>query len=90
MSQLRLEIMKLRQVNKDFAAELEKSQNLLKLQGDIEKDNNNYYEIEKERLAAMQKSIQLKAAELVRRADEKDRQLNEINKKLGLTAKTLT
>lgn len=31
IGQLRLEIMKLRQENKDFAAELEKSQNLLRL-----------------------------------------------------------
>lgn len=38
----------------------------------------------------MQRSIQLKAEELVRRADEKARQLTEINKKLGLAPNTLT
>jgi hypothetical protein len=36
--------MKLRHENKDFAAELEKAQNLLQLQRDIEKDNSKYYD----------------------------------------------
>lgn len=36
---LKYEIMKIRHENKDFAAELEKTQNLLKLQRDIERDN---------------------------------------------------
>jgi hypothetical protein len=39
--------MKLRHENKDFAAELDKAQNLLKLQRDIERDNTKYYEAEK-------------------------------------------
>jgi hypothetical protein len=55
------------------------------LQRDIERDNTKYYENEKERLVVMQKSVQLKAEELVRRADEKARQLQEIQKKLGLS-----
>jgi hypothetical protein len=43
------------------------------LQSDIERDNNKYYENEKERLVIMQKQIQMKAEELARRADEKSR-----------------
>jgi hypothetical protein len=36
--------------NKDFAAELDKAQSLLKLQTDIERENRQYYMQEKERL----------------------------------------
>ena len=36
--------MKLKHENKDFAAELEKAQNLLRLQRDIEKENTHYFE----------------------------------------------
>lgn len=47
--QLRFEIAKLKQENKDFSAELEKAQNLLTLQKDIDRDNHSYYENEKQR-----------------------------------------
>lgn len=41
---LKLEINKIRHENKDLAAELEKAQNLFKLQEDIERDNTRYFE----------------------------------------------
>jgi len=69
--------------NAEFAAELEKAQNLLALQRDIDKDNHLYYEEEKKRLSIMAKSVSLKAQELARRADEKQRQINEITKKIN-------
>lgn len=47
---MRFEIAKLKQENKDFSAELEKAQNLLTLQKDIDRDNHSYYENEKQRL----------------------------------------
>ena len=73
IKQLRFEIMKLRHENKDFASELDKAQNLLKLQRDIEHDNTKYYDAEKQRLILMQKSTAAKVEELARRADEKQR-----------------
>jgi hypothetical protein len=69
--QLRKEILKLQTENAEFAAELEKAQNLLSLQRDIDKDNHLYYDEEKKRLSIMAKSVSLKAQELARRADEK-------------------
>ena len=83
---LKVEIMKLRHENKDFAAELEKAQNLLQLQTDIDKDNNKYFEAEQQRLLLMARSTTMKAEELARRADEKHRQLNEITQKAGMQA----
>lgn len=47
---LKVEINKLRHENKDFAAELEKAQNLLNLQKEIEKDNKSYHDSEMQRL----------------------------------------
>ena len=47
---MKSEIIKLRLENKDFAAELEKVQNMLKLQVDIEKDSKHYFETERKRL----------------------------------------
>ena len=73
----------MRYENKDFASELEKAQNLLQLQKDIEKDNSQYYEAEMKRLELIFKSSSLKAEELARRADEKQRQIIDIEKKLG-------
>lgn len=75
--------MKLRHENKDFAAELEKAQNLLSLQRDIERDNTKYFEQEKERLMVMAKSTSAKVEEMARKADEKQRQIAEINKRMA-------
>lgn len=84
---LKLEINKLRHENKDLAAELEKAQRLFKLQEDIERDNTRYYEQEASRLQIMERSTALKAEELARRADEKQRQIGEITRKMqGLGA----
>ena len=80
--QLRFEIAKLKQENKDFSAELEKAQNLLTLQKDIDRDNHSYYENEKQRLSIQARSTALKLEELCRRADEKQRQINDIAKKI--------
>jgi hypothetical protein len=68
---LKFEINKIRHENKDLAAELEKAQNLFKLQEDIERDNTRYYEGEVQRLLLMEKSTAMKTEELARRADEK-------------------
>ena len=43
---LKKEIYKIRHENKDLAAELEKAQNLFKLQEDIERDNTKYFDSE--------------------------------------------
>lgn len=76
--------MRLRLENKDFAAELEKAQNLLQLQRDIERDNSKYFDTETQRLLLNTKAASLKAEELAKRADEKQRQINEMSRKLGL------
>lgn len=39
VKQLKLEIQKIKHENKDFAAELDKAQSLLRLQTDIEREN---------------------------------------------------
>ena len=81
--QLKAEIMRLRLENKDFAAELEKAQNLLQLQRDIELDNGKYFDAETQRLLLTARAASLKAEELARRADEKQRQINDVSRKLG-------
>ena len=63
--------MKLKHENKDFAAELEKAQNLLNLQKDIERENTKYFENEKKRLMLILRSNQAKKEELAKRADDK-------------------
>ena len=45
-----------------------------------------YYEAEQQRLLLMSKSASMKAEELARRADEKSRQLGDMQRKLGMTA----
>jgi hypothetical protein len=54
------------------------------LQRDIEKDNNQYYEAELKRLDIIYRSSALKAEELAKRADEKARQIAEVEKKIGI------
>jgi len=85
---LKDEILKLRHENKDFAAELEKAQHLLHLQKDIERDNVKYYDAEKRRLELVMKSAQTKSEELARRADEKQRQITEVQHKLGMRSRS--
>ena len=50
LKSLKAEIIRMKHENKDFAAELDKAQSLLKLQTDIERENRQYYMQEKERL----------------------------------------
>ena len=47
---MKAEIDRLRQEKSDFASELEKAQNLIRLQTDIEKENTVYYLQEEKRL----------------------------------------
>jgi len=81
---LKNDIDRLRQEKSDFAAELEKSQNLLRLQTDIEKENTVYYMHEENRLKLIEKSVTAKVEELSRRADDKARTVAEMNRKVTL------
>ena len=65
------EIDRLKQEKSDFAAELEKAQNLLKLQTDIEKENTVYFQNELKRLSLVERSVSTKVEELAKRADDK-------------------
>ena len=56
-------------------AELEKAEELLNLQKDIEKENTTYHEREKERLKFIEKSVATKLLDLSRAADEKQRKI---------------
>jgi len=80
--QLKAEIDRLRQEKSDFASELEKAQNLIRLQTDIEKENTVYYLHEEKRLKLIEKSIMAKVEELSRRADEKSRTVFELDRKI--------
>jgi len=60
----------------------------LNLQQDIEKDNMQYYEIEMKRLEIIYKSSSLKAEELAKRADEKQRQIMELTRKIEGVSKS--
>jgi hypothetical protein len=82
IQQLQAEIKALKTENKDFSAELEKAQNLLTLQKDIERDNHVYYENERKRLEVQANATSLKLQELCHRTDEKQRQINDIEKKI--------
>lgn len=66
-----------------MAGELEKSQNLLRLQSDIQRENDEFFKREIERLQLVEKSAQAKLEELARRADDKQRLLNETAKKVN-------
>ena len=77
------EIKYLTQEKADLAGELEKAQNLLRLQSDIQRENDEFYKREIERLELVEKSATAKLEELARRADEKQRLLNETQKKLS-------
>lgn len=82
--QLKSEIDRLRQEKSDFASELEKAQNLLRLQTDIERENTVYYAHEEKRLHLIEKSIAAKCEEMSRRADDKSRSVAEIDRKITM------
>lgn len=79
---LKSEIDRLRQEKSEFAAELEKAQNLLRLQTDIEKENTVYFMHEEKRLNLIEKSISAKVEELSRRADDKSRSVADFERKM--------
>ena len=80
--QLKSEIDRLRQEKSDFASELEKAQNLIRLQTDIEKENTVYYLQEEKRLKLIEKSVSAKVEELSRRADDKTRSVFDLERKI--------
>lgn len=80
---LQKEIERLRQEKSDFAAELEKAQNLLKLQTEIEKENNVFFQQEIARLRLVDRSASLKLEELARRADDKHKNISDLQKKIN-------
>ena len=75
------EIDRKRQEKSDFAAELEKAQNLLHLQSDIQKENDIYYMHEEKRLALILKSVTAKVEEMSRRADDKARTFTDLDRR---------
>ena len=83
---LKAEIDRARQEKSDYAAELEKAQNLLHLQGDIQKENDVYYMHEEKRLLLIEKSATAKVEELSRRADDKARNIADIDRATQRTA----
>ena len=81
---LRDELDRIRQEKSDFAAELEKAQNLLRLQTDIEKENTVYFMHEEKRLTLIEKSASAKVEELSRRADDKARTVSTLDRKVTM------
>lgn len=81
---LKNEAVKMKHENRDFAAELDKAQSLLKLQTDIERENRLYHEQERERLKLLSQSSHLKAQEMAKRVDGQGKLLKEMRQKLGL------
>ena len=79
---LKNEIDRLRQEKQEFAAELEKAQNLLLLQQDITKENTIFFKHEENRLTLVEKSAAAKVEELSRRVDNKARTLADFERKM--------
>ena len=82
---LQMEIMKLKHENKDFAAELDKAQSLLKIETEIEKENRVYYDEERERLKILAQSYQAKQQEVTKRVDAQTKIINDLKMKLGMS-----
>jgi hypothetical protein len=55
---------------------------LLRLQTDIEKENTQYFQQEIKRLTLIEKSSSAKLEELARRADEKQKMIIDLERKL--------
>ena len=85
MKVLKAEVSKLKQENKDFAAELDKTQSLLNLQTDIEKENRQYFEVEKQRLDLLARSTSLKVDEMRKKVDSQVNIIKEMERSLGIT-----
>jgi len=79
---LKNEITCLTQEKADLAGELEKHQTMLRLQSDIQRENDEFYKREIERLQLVERSAHAKLEELARRVDEKQKTIFETEKKL--------
>ena len=77
------EIEKLKHECGEFGNELQKAQELLKLQDDIQRENEVFYRKEVQRLTLIEKSSKSKLEELSRRVDEKQRSINEYQNTLA-------
>ena len=55
----------------------------MRLQSDIQKENDEFYKREIQRLNLVEKSATSKLEELARRADDKDRSIVQLSKKIG-------
>jgi len=79
---IKRDIEKLTQEKADLANELEQAQKLLKLQTDIQKENDVFFQKEIERLSLVDQSATAKLEALSRRADEKQRIIMDTQKKI--------
>ena len=61
---------------------------MLKLQTDIERENTVYFNAECKRLTLIERSSKVKVEELARRADEKSRSINDLQRKIDTTARS--
>ena len=84
---IRNQIAKLEQMKVDLDAEFSKSQDLLKLQQDIEKENRLFHEHEIKRLSLVESSVRAKAEELARRVDDKTSALYAISRQTRMHEK---
>lgn len=88
LKQLKDEVIRMKHENKDFAAELDKIQSLLKLQTDIERENRQFHQAERDRLKLLQQSTALKAQEMQKRVDGQQKLLEGMKGKLGIGKRT--
>ncbi len=58
---------------------------MLRLQTDIERENTIYYNHEEKRLKLIEKSATMKVEEMSKRADDKARSLNDLERKATQT-----
>ena len=72
------------QENAELSAEMTKADELLRLQGSIEKENTVYFEQEIKNLNYKAKSTETKAQDLSRQCDEKQKMIMDAEKKLNL------
>lgn len=79
------EIDKLKHEKQVLSSELTQAESLLKLQKDIERENTKYFEEEKARLTVVERAARAKLEELSRRADDKEKTINDFQRKLDGT-----
>lgn len=81
--QVEKEMRKVKQENKDLAAELDKVQKIYKLQEQIEEENKLYLEEDKKRLHLLETTVTLKTEDLKKKCEKQDRVIQELHSKLG-------